>query len=145
MELQALKLFYDNRHGIVELEDDVLSIVRQVREIYGDRIRICLEPTTGQYVFSENCDDGTERLIFSTSELDARAITRLLEADSQSRGYQDAYDKMEREQDEHRAAVDEAYREKIRAGGEEIAHALKKDGAMPRFPLSVSVPKGLDA
>jgi hypothetical protein len=128
MELYAMKSWYDNREGLVELEDDVLSIVRQVRELYGHRIKICLEPTTGQYVFSENCEDGTERLIFVTGELDARALDRLLRADSQLRGYTDAYDEAEREHDRNLEERDAASLERIRDAGERLAWALEEDG-----------------
>ena len=55
MELRAIKAFYDAREGLVTLDDDVLSIVQQVRELYGDKIRVCWEPTTEHYVLSELC------------------------------------------------------------------------------------------
>src|SRR5215471_7199231 len=128
MELYAMKSWYDNREGFVELEDDVLSIVRQVRELYGHAIKICLEPTTGQYVFSENCEDGTERLIFMTDELDARCLERLLRADSQLRGYVDPYDEHEREQDQIWADQHEASMERVHDAGERLAWALEQDG-----------------
>jgi hypothetical protein len=128
MELYAMKSWYDNREGFVELQDDVLSIVRQVRELYGHRIKICLEPTTGEYVFSENCEDGTERLIFGTSELDARCLERLLRADSHLRGYTDPYDEAEREQDEFFEEKDRQALDKIGDAGERLAWALEEDG-----------------
>jgi len=144
MELHAVKAFYSRREGLVELEDDVLSIVRQVREAHGDRVKISWEPTTEMYVFSENCGDGTERLIFMVEELDGRTLERLAQADSFSRGYVDAYDRTEREQDEAFAAREEAARERLRDQGERLAHALKKDGIGPH-PLQIRVTKDLDA
>jgi len=143
MELKAVKMFYDARLGLVELEDDVLSIVSQVRELYGNKVKICLEPTTGHYVFSENSADGTERLIFTTPTLDARCLTRLVAADSTARGYTDAYELMEREQDEFRAREQEQMRETIRDEAERLTHALKHSGAVPHLPLQVNVPKGI--
>src|SRR5437868_5142719 len=112
MELSTLRTFYTERHGLVSLDDDVLSIVRQVRELYGSRIIIAIDETSGNYVFSENCEDGTERLVFVTDTLDARALERLQKADSQSRMYEDAYDAAERDQDRAQAEIDERYREK---------------------------------
>ena len=38
MELLPMKAWYNHERGVIELEDDVLSIVRQVRELY-DLIR----------------------------------------------------------------------------------------------------------
>jgi hypothetical protein len=138
MELHAIKSFYDSRQGLVELDDDTLSIVRQVRELYGNRVKVSWEPTTEWFVFSENCNDGTERLIFTTPELDGRALERLLMADSQARLYQDAYDKNEQEQDEALARRDSAGQERLRDHGERLAHGLKKDDIGP-YPLQVSV------
>lgn len=143
MELRAIPAFYSHREGLVQLEDDVLSIVRQVREVYGDKVKISWEPTSQWFVFSEICTDGTERLIFTCQELDGRAIERLRIADSQARGYEDAYDRQEREQDEAFAAREEAATERLRAQGERLAHALKKDFIGP-YPLQVAVPRGLN-
>jgi hypothetical protein len=128
MELRAMKTFYSAREGLVTLEDDVLSIVRQVRQLYGDRIKICLEPTSGKYVFSENCADGTERLIFVADELDPRTLERLLKADSQLRGHEDPYDAAEREQDELMRQKDEQALEGVRDAGERLAWAMEADG-----------------
>lgn len=142
-QLYAIKSWYDNRLGMVTLEDDVLSIVRQVKEMYGERITVEMDPRQGCYHFVEHCEDQTHRLIFSTTELDARCMDRLLRADSQSRGYEDPYDAAEREQDELQRNADIAAREKLLAHGEELTHALKKDGLVPHLPLkvSMSIPK----
>jgi len=142
-QLLALKSWYDMRQGMITLEDDVLSIVRQVRELYGTRVTVELDEQQGCYHFVEHCEDHTDRLIFSTEELDARALDRLVKGDSQVRGYEDPYDAAEREQDAHQNQIDEQYRERIRVHGEALAHALKRDGVMPRLPLSVAIPKGV--
>ena len=143
MEIPAIKAFYSHREGLVELDDDVLSIVRQIRELYGQRVRVAWEPTTGMFVFSEICEDETERLIFVTQSLDGRALRRLLQADGHRSGYEDAYDRQEREQDEAFAAREEAERERLRDQGERLAHALKKDFIGP-YPLQIAVPRGID-
>jgi len=140
-----MKTFYTAREGLVELEDDVLSVVRQVREDYGDRVTVEVDPDTLQYLFIEHCEDTTDRLIFQTPELDARALDRLRRSDSQSRAYQDPYEVLEREQDELMRLNDERSTEQIRAEGERLAHALKQDGVMPRLPLKVSIPRSVDA
>jgi hypothetical protein len=145
MELHAMKVFYSDREGLVELEDDVLSIVRQCREKYGDRIKICLEPTTGEYVFSERCEDGTERLIFTTPELDGRALERLIASDSQLRGYEDAYDLLERRQDQAQAEMQGERLEQIAEAGERLAWALGDGKHGPGYKQSISIPKEISA
>ena len=141
----VLKVFYDQREGLVELEDDVLSIVRQTREHFGDRVKICLEPTTGEYVFSENCADGTERLIFTTPELDGRALERLIASDSHMRGYEDAYDHLEAEQDRAQRELDEERLEKIAEAGERLAWALGDGKHGPGYKQSIRVTKEIRA
>jgi hypothetical protein len=143
-QLRAVKAWYDSRLGMVTLEDDVLSIVRQVRELYGDKVTIELDEYQGCYHFVEHSDDHTDRLIFSTTELDARALDRLLRSDSMSRIYQDPYDAAERAQDESLAERDARDSERLYAEGERLAHALRKDGMMPDFPLPVAIPRGVD-
>lgn len=139
MELRALRSWYTHRDGWVTLEDDVLSIVRQVRDLFGDRITVELNPQNGDYVFVEHCDDLTDRLIFTTQELDGRCIDRLLRADSQARTHEDPYDAAERAQDDEQIARDDQYRQYIGEAGEHLVHALKKEGKAPRLPLSKSM------
>ena len=144
MELHAVKAWYDNQLGMVTLEDDVLSIVRQVRERYGTKISIQLDEDRGVYHFVEHGDDHTDRLIFSTPELDQRALDRLLRSDSHAPGYQDPYDAAERAQDELNVLKDKMFGEKVQEVGEELAFALRKDGMAPYFPTPVAIPKGID-
>jgi hypothetical protein len=144
MELHAVKAWYDHRVGMVTLEDDVLSIVRRVRETYGDRVTIELDENQGVYHFVEHCEDRTDRLIFSTSVLDHRSLERLLRSDSHARTYQDPYDAAEREQDELNALKDRMFGEKVKEVGEELAHSLRKEGMAPYFPTPVAIPKGID-
>jgi hypothetical protein len=144
MELHAVKAWYDHRVGMVTLEDDVLSIVRQVRERYGTKVSIELDENRGVYHFVEHCEDRTDRLIFSTSELDQRALERLLQGDSHAHAYQDPYDAAERAQDELNAKRDAMFGEKVKEVGEELAHALRKEGMAPYFPTPVAIPRGIE-
>lgn len=144
MELYAVKAWYDQRMGMVTLEDDVLSIVRQVRELYGTRVSIELDENCGMYHFVEHGEDHTDRLIFSTPELDGRAYERLMQSDSHGRMYQDPYDAAERSQDELNIAKDRAFGEQVKEVGEELAHALRKDGKAPYFPTPVAIPREIN-
>lgn len=142
MRLHAVKAWYDSREGMVEVEDDVLSIVRQVREMYGDKISVELDPKEGMYHFIEHGEDGTDRLIFSTFELTPKELERLIRADGQMRHHEDPYAAAEREQDAAQEAIDERNRQYVREAGELLAWALKREGKMPRLPLSMPVSMG---
>lgn len=143
--LYAIRSFYDNRLGLITLDDDVLGIVQQVRELYDGKVVIELDESTGVYHFVELCEDATERLIFSTTELDPRALERLQKADGQWRYHEDPYDAAEREQDEAKAAIDRRHGERIMETGEMLAHALQRDGRAPRLPKAVAIPRDVDA
>lgn len=134
--LHAIKHYYDAEQGaMVELEDDVLGIVRQIHELYDQRIAVNLDPITEWYHITEHCDDGAERLIFSTDVLDGRTLERLQKADSQWRSYEDPYDASEKAQDEAQAAIDARYRDRLYEEGERLMHAMKRSGLAPRLPL----------
>lgn len=138
--LEAIKAWYSAEVGqVIELEDDVLGIVRQVHELYDRRIAINFDPQMECYHLTEHCDDGTERLIFSTDELDGRTLERLQMADSQWRYHEDPYDRVEREQDEAMAAIDARYRDQLSEHGERLLSAMKRDGKAPRLPLRVAM------
>lgn len=136
--LRAIQNYYDPEHGgIITLDDDVLGIVSQVNELYDGRVVVNLDPDSGWFHLTEHCEDGTERLIFSTEELDGRTLTRLQEADSRWRYHEDPYDRTEREQDEAQAEIDAQYHEQLHEQGERLAYALKKEGIDDRLPLMV--------
>lgn len=139
MRLHAIQQFYSNRLGLVALDDDVQSIVKQVRELYGDRVGVHMDEDSGEYYFTEYCEDGTERLIFATPELDNRALERLIRADSQTRGYEDPYLAAEKAQDDEQAAADAAKLDQVHDASERLAHALRKDGADSPMPLKVFI------
>lgn len=144
-QLHALRSWYSaERQGFITLENDVLGIVSQVRDLYGDKITIEMDERSGIFTFVEHAD-GTDRLIFQTTELDGRALDRLVLADSQSKGYQDPYDAAERVQDEAQVHQDDQYKEYINQSGEELLFHLQREGRAPFLTKQVFVPKDLDA
>jgi hypothetical protein len=143
MEMLPLKAWYNHDHGVIELEDDVLSIVRQVREAYDRRITIELLPDAPEpYAFVEHCADGADRLIFTCVELDPRALERLHRSDSHGRMYVDPYEAQEEEHDRLQDQKDAHSREQIAEVAEEMAYALKREGRAESLPLTVGLSKG---
>ena len=143
MEILPMKAWYDRERGVIELEDDVLSIVRHVREIYGENITIELLPDNPEpYAFVEHCEDGTDRLVFTCVELDGRALERLLRSDSHGRAFIDPYDEAEQAHDALQEAKDEHSKEQLREVSEEMTYALKREGRAESLPLTVGLNKG---
>jgi len=135
MELHAIKTWYDQRMGVVVVQDDVLGIVHQIREI-DPRIHVFYNEQSSQFDLVEHCLDGVQRLIFSVPELDARVISRLREGDSwlgETPQYvvpdeDDFLAKVEADQEKIQADQDEESMEKIRDAGERLAWALDVAG-----------------
>lgn len=143
MEMLPMKAWYDREHGVIELEDDVLSIVRHVREIYGENVTIELIPNGAEpYAFVEHSEDGTDRLIFTCTTLDGRALERLLRSDSHIRSYVDPYDEAEQAHDRLQDEKDAVSKEKLGEVAEEIAYALKREGRAESLPLTVGLNAG---
>lgn len=145
-QLHAFRTWYSpERQGFMTLDDDVLGIVSQVRQLSDGKITVELDDHNGKFHFVEHCEDGTDRLVFTVEELDQRALDRLMRADSSNRHYQDPYDEQERAQDALDRAKEDAQRERVNMIGEEVIFGLQKDGMAPFLSKSIYIPRSLDA
>jgi hypothetical protein len=149
MKISAVKTWYDQRHGVINLDGDVLGIVQRVKEI-DPRLSIYYNEQTDGYDLVESCLDGTDRLVFSVDELDQRLVDRLLKADHWGGDTPDHRDEfrpddkdfaseMDKANEALLAAKDEESMEKVREAGERLAWALEEDGQGVR--ASILVPK----
>lgn len=133
MEIRAIKTWHDLRHGVVELEDDVLGIVQQIQQL-DPRLHVFYNDQTEKFDLVESCLDGTDRLVFSVEELDARVLHRLMGADHWGGNPtperfirpddEDFVAQMDADNEAHEAALDEESRDKLRDAGERLAWAL---------------------
>lgn len=122
---------------MVEIEADVLDIVKQIREIHPDlRVRYS---EAGDYfvVYQILQENGHEKLqlVTTAQELDGRLVTRIRKVTSPQ------YD-LAKELEENEAALMKQHRheqrEKIGEVSERLMHALRKDMNAQR--VSVRVP-----
>lgn len=133
MEVRAIRTWVDLKHGgVVTVTDDVQNVVRDLREI-SDRLHVYWNEQSQGYDIVESCLDGTDRLVLSQKTLDQRIVRRVREADhwrGQDRPVniiaddEDFAAKMDQDNAELEEAQSEAFREKIRAAGEELHWAL---------------------
>lgn len=134
-ELKGLP-FYLDRGQMVEVSEDVLGIVQQVREI-SPRIRIYYNEQTDGFDLTEVSVDGSrESLIFSVGELDARVISRLRLAD-QWRGREDPahtlpegedfLSKIDADDEAEKQEAKEKDKERVYEVGERLAWAMGED------------------
>lgn len=149
MEVRPIPLWVE-KGQMVEVDNHVTAVLSDIREI-SPRIRVFWNEQSGEFDLVEDCEDNTQRLIFSVPELDARVVSRLKAADHWH-GREDpthvlAEDedflaKIDADNEALEAEKDEAHREKLRDAGERLAWA----GEMDRRGVnaSIRVPRGPD-
>jgi hypothetical protein len=151
VELHAVPSWFDSQKGtVVELEDDVQNVVRQVKEI-DPRLHVFYNEQTDGFDIVEHCLDGAQRLVFSVRELDARVISRLHEGDTWLGGNpdhvlpdnEDFLTRMEREQEEVFDAQQATALEKVADAGERLAWALGDGKWGPGYQQSILVKKDI--
>jgi hypothetical protein len=150
MEVSNIASFFHNGQA-VEVEEDVLDIVRQLKAI-DPRIHVYYNEQSNEFDLVEDCIDGVQRLIFSVEQLDMRVVRRILGADHW-RGRQDPEHVLPDEQDFAAAIesdnealqreIDERHRDQLRAVGEQLAWAGEQDGK--GMQAQIHVKKDLDA
>lgn len=141
MELQGASLAQvrTGRDGKrVLIEDDVLDIARQVREL-DDSLLIHWNEYGRYFVISERCADGAERLVTTTTELTPALIERLRKIVHPSYDYAGELDRSDREAQRERERL---FAERVGEHGEQLAYALRKD---TEHQGKVFLPRGIDA
>lgn len=133
MELHAVKSWYDLKRGrVIEVHDDVLNVVRDLRDI-SSRLHVFHNEQTDGFDVVESCLDGTDRLVCSAAVLDQRLVNRVREADHWHgrdrpehirNDNEDFAAQIDRDNEALEAEKNEAFRDKIRAVGEELHWAL---------------------
>lgn len=149
MQLREMKSWVENGR-MVTIQDDVQGVVRQVREISGDRVKIFWNQQANEYDLVEMME-GRQSLVFSVKELDARVLTRLREADhwhgrndpEHVRSDEDDFiSQIEGLEEQDKADLAEMNREAIHDVGERLAWALEADGRGTK--ASISIPRSLN-
>src|SRR6476659_10936192 len=78
-----------NRGRIVEFEDDVLGIKKEILSRWAGRLDCFWDKESMEWVVVEHCSDGVDRLVFTETALDQRVIDRLHRADTHAKGQED--------------------------------------------------------
>jgi hypothetical protein len=152
MEVYGVRSWFDQREGVVVVEDDVQNIVRGIKEI-SDRLHVFYNPQHGGFDVVESCLDGTDRFVMSASELDNRVLDRLRNADHWHG--QDTPEHVLGDDedfvaqiDEHNEAIERAirdgYRDKLGDVGERLIRTLDNVSDRPSVGGTISVPRSLD-
>ncbi len=134
MEIPAVKMWVDLKHGVQHVEDDVLDVVRQLKEMSDGRVRVYYNEQANEFNIVEHCLDGVERLVFNAKELDARVVERLRRADhwdasTPDRGYSrpegsDFLDDVDAFNEALEREIKAGHMDKIGDAAEQLARAL---------------------
>jgi hypothetical protein len=140
MELQHATLTQvragrDGRRVLVE--DDVLGIVRELKEI-DPNLTVHWNEYGEFYAIGEMLPDGTESLVTTVPELDARLPEHMRMLQSSGYNY---VKEMERQDREAEKAKEHRFSEQVGERGERLAHALRKD---LQYGGKAFVPKDVD-
>lgn len=130
----GLTYFDANSQRLVTIENDVLGIKEEIQRTW-PQVRVYFDEWDEKWVLTEVCEDGNERLIFDTEQLDRRVLDRLHMADGAT-GV-DFLHEIEKEE----ARLQKERRDKLldQAGdvAERLALAMHQDGITNRPKIFV--------
>lgn len=134
MEIHAIKSWYDQRHGVQVVEDDVLDVVKRIKQLSDGRVRIYYNEQGDEFDLVETCLDGTDRLVFSCATLDQRTVDRFVNADqwgadTPDRGMikpegSDFLDELDAYNEALEKAIRDGFRDRLGDVGERLARTM---------------------
>src|SRR5438128_1166205 len=126
IEHASLAMVQTGRNGErVLIENDVLDIVKQLKEISKD-LYVRWNERGEYFVIYEMCKDGTERLVTTCMELDQRLVDHMRKIGSEGWN-RNLIKEMERAEDEDIKNRKHAFAQKTGEIAERLHHALRKD------------------
>lgn len=130
----GLTYFDANKQRLITIEDDVLGIKAEILKTWS-QIRVYFDEWDEKWILTEVCDDGEERLVFDTEQLDQRVLDRLHRADGAT-GVDFLY---EIEKEEARLQKDrrDKFLDQIGDVAERLQTAMHRDGITNRPKIFV--------
>lgn len=130
-----------NKGRLISVEDDVLSIKKQIEEIWG--LQVYFDNVDERWVVVQTDYDGTESLVCTTDRLDHSLLDTIQAADQTVKGFDP-----EKQVDDWNAAIeaerDRRFEEQLEEFAERFRFALKKDGVYNHNDIGNQVGKTLD-
>lgn len=118
-----------NRNCLVTIEDDVLSVKKQILDRWPDFIGdVYWDKDRMVWIITQIEVDGTESLLFESQTLDQRVIGRIEAADRWSRDNPDILDEIDKLNDQREKEIDAKTNEQLVEVADRLRHAWKKDG-----------------
>ena len=150
MDVKGIPSYFD-RGTFVTVDDDVLNVVRDLREI-SPRLNCWYDEHSDTFHVTEDCLDGVTRLVLTAKTLDQRVVNQVRSADHWHGNDrprvilgedEDVLSKVDAHNDALEAGWREETRGKIHDAGERIAWALDICSDRSSVGGSILVPKGV--
>ena len=128
MKIQPSVLAYaqtDRNGDLVTIDEDVLDIARQLREI-DPCLSVIFNERRGLFVVVETLEDGSETLVTTAEVLDQRLIERIRKISHSDYSYTAELDRIDKERTK---AIDHRFREAVGEAGERLKSVLKPKGS----------------
>lgn len=108
---------------LMEVESDVQDIARRIKEI-DSSLHLMFNERTGIFIVYQTLEDGSEHLVTTCTELDARLVERLRKVCSPQ---YDFAAEVERQDELVDRETERRFREQVGEVGERLAHAIRSD------------------
>jgi len=129
---RGLSLVDANAGRLITYQDDVLDIKREIEQRWAGLLSVAFDQEQEEWVIIEHCQDGTDRLVFTTHALSQATIDRLQRADQASRSFVDPNEVYEAEDRKEQREKDHSLSEAVGEAAERLYFALLRDGLIHR-------------
>jgi len=109
--------------GTITVEDDVGDVARQIKDL-DPSLSLHWSPEGEHFIVVEACQDGKNRVMLTTNELDSRVVERLRYISSPDYDYVKDMDRLD---DAAKREADHKFHLETGEAAEHMAHALRKD------------------
>lgn len=134
----GLSIVDANPGRIITYQEDVLGVKREIEQRWAGLVSVFFDTDMEVWVIVEHCQDGTDRVAFTTGVLSQATIDKIHRCDQDSRSFVDpegAYQQADREEEREK---DWNLSERVGEVAERMYHALRRDGLIHRPQVHLS-------
>lgn len=128
---KGLSYFDANRNRLITEGPDVLDVKREILARWGDVLEVYFDTWQEEWVIVEKCQDGVDRLVLKTKQLNQQVIDKLHRIDQAAHVQGDLNRTYELEDDKAKKDDEHRLSEVIGENAERLYFALRKDEVLP--------------
>lgn len=115
-----------NQGRLVTYTDDVLGIKKRIMDTWPE-LGVVFDTVDEEWVIFEHCEDGVDRLFFTTPVLSEKTLERITRGD-QYRKNPELENALDKANEAYEREQDYEFEQQIGEASERFLHALRKDG-----------------